>query len=74
MRQQIRVRATFMSASGAFDHQKILPEFVGKALHLEIFRHERTVYMHSHGPPLFFTHFFSAKTGLNPYEGAVFSV
>jgi hypothetical protein len=25
-----------MSAPGAFDHQQVLPEFIGKPLHLEI--------------------------------------
>ena len=41
IRQQIRIRATFMSAAGALDHQKVLPELIRKALHLEILRHEQ---------------------------------
>jgi hypothetical protein len=43
-----------MAAAGAFDHQKVLPKFIGQALHLEISRHERyCIYTQSRITPIF---------------------
>jgi hypothetical protein len=38
---QTNTCATFVRAPSALDHEKVLPEFVRYALHLEIFRHGR---------------------------------
>ena len=70
MRQQIRICATFMSATGALNHEQILPELVGKALHLEILRHEQyCIYIQSRIATIF-RPLLAAKTGLNPREWA----
>jgi hypothetical protein len=54
-----------MSAPGTLDHQKILPELIGKALHLEIFRHEQyCIYIQPRITTIFHG-FLGEKTGLN---------
>ena len=48
-------RHAFVSASGALDHQKVLPELIGKTLDLEILAMSGTVYIYSHGLATIFT-------------------